>query len=313
MIHRLIKRYVKDYERVEDRHVREGYGVLSGVLGIACNMVLFVLKLTIGLMMNSIAITSDAFNNLSDMGSSFITVIGAKMSNQVADEEHPFGHGRFEYIASLIISFIIMIFGFELLKNAFDKVLNPEPVAFNMVLVLVLTLSILVKIWMYSYNKYIGKLIDSKVNIATAYDSINDVIATGVVILTTIIGRYLAFPIDGIAGLVVSVLIMYTGFSVAKDTVNVLLGTSPSQALVEAIGGHIMSSAIIHGFHDLKVHDYGPGRSLASVHVEVNDSLDLVTAHSEIDKIEKLILKVLGVDIVLHIDPMPEGATSPID
>lgn len=313
MIHIFIKQFINDYKNVDDSIVREKYGVLSGVLGIFCNLILFIVKLSIGLIMNSIAITSDAFNNLSDMGSSIITVIGAKMSNQVPDEEHPFGHGRFEYIASLIISFIIMVVGFELLKNAFDKILNPEPVEFNFLLIGILTISILVKVWMYSYNKYIGKLIDSKLNMATAYDSLNDVIATGAVIMTTVIGKFLDFPIDGIAGLAVSLLIIYTGFSVAKDTVNILLGMSPSEELVENISEYILRGEIIDGLHDLKVHDYGPGRSLASVHVEVSDQLDLVTAHEAIDKIEKEILNELGVDIVLHIDPMPEGATSPID
>lgn len=304
MIHIFIKYFIKDHKNILEPSVREQYGVLSGFLGVLSNVFLFVVKLFIGLMMNSVAITSDAFNNLTDTGSSIITIIGAKMSNQVPDEEHPFGHGRFEYIASLIISFIIMVVGFELLKNAIDKILNPEPVDFNLFLVIILSVSVLIKVWMYSYNKYIGKLIDSKVNMATAYDSLNDVIATGAVIVTTVVDRFLDFPIDGLAGLVVSVLIMYTGFSVAKDTVNVLLGMSPSDELVAAIHSHILSSDIIDGLHDLKVHDYGPGRSIASVHVEVSDQLSLIRAHFEIDKIEKEVLKALGVDIVLHIDPM---------
>jgi len=313
MIKLLIKKFIPNHKEVQDVHVREKYGILSGVLGIVCNLFLFLLKLLIGLTMNSIAITSDAFNNLSDMGSSMMTVIGAKMSNQKPDAEHPFGHGRFEYVASLIISFIIMVMGFELLKNAVDKIIHPEPVQFSGLLMVILTVSVLIKVWMYAYNRYIGQLIDSKVNMATAYDSINDVVATGAVIITTLVGQFLTFPIDGIAGVLVSLLIMYTGFEVAKDTIDVLLGRSPSDDLVNKISSAICSAEIINGCHDLKVHDYGPGRSIASVHVEVSDQLDLVTAHSEIDRIEKKILRELGVDIVLHIDPMPAGATEPID
>lgn len=313
MIRYLIKKFVKNYKDTEDKSVREAYGVFSGVLGIICNLFLFGVKLTIGLFMNSIAITSDAFNNLSDTGSSMITILGAKLSNRVPDEEHPFGHGRFEYISSLIIAFIIMLVGFELLKNSFGKILSPEKVAFNWILVLILSGSILIKVWMYSYNRYIGKAIGSKVNLAAASDSLNDVVATSAVILTTIVGKFIGFPIDGIAGLIVSLLIMYTGFGVAKDTVNVLLGMSPSTETVDKIHDQILECDYIEGVHDLKVHDYGPGRTIASVHVEMSDTISIIKAHTEIDKVEKRILKELGIDIVIHVDPMPEGYTEPID
>lgn len=313
MIRFLIKKFVKDYKNTEDKSVRESYGVLSGVLGIICNLFLFGVKLTIGLLMNSIAITSDAFNNLSDTGSSMITILGAKLSNRVPDEEHPFGHGRFEYISSLIIAFIIILVGFELLKSSFDKILNPEKVEFNWILIVILSVSILIKVWMYLYNRYIGKAIGSKVNQAAASDSLNDVVATSAVILTTIVGKFIDFPIDGIAGLIVSVLIMYTGYGVAKDTVNVLLGMSPSSETVDKIHDQILECDYIEGVHDLKVHDYGPGRTIASVHVEMSDTISIVKAHTEIDRVEKRILKELGIDIVIHVDPMPDGYTVPID
>ncbi|MBE0451739.1 MAG: cation transporter [Clostridia bacterium] len=313
MIRFLIKKFVKDYKNTEEKSVRESYGVLSGVLGIICNLFLFGVKLTIGLIMNSIAITSDAFNNLSDTGSSIITILGAKLSNRVPDEEHPFGHGRFEYISSLIIAFIIILVGFELLKSSFDKILNPEKVEFNWILILILSMSILIKVWMYFYNRYIGNAIGSKVNQAAAYDSLNDVVATSAVILTTIVGKFIAFPIDGIAGLIVSLLIMYTGYGVAKDTVNVLLGMSPSSETVDKIHDQILECDYIEGVHDLKVHDYGPGRTIASVHVEMSDTISIVKAHTEIDRVEKRILNELGIDIVIHVDPMPEGYTEPID
>ncbi|MCD4714352.1 MAG: cation diffusion facilitator family transporter [Clostridiales bacterium] len=313
MIRFLIKKFVKDYKNTNDKSVRESYGVFSGVLGIICNLFLFGVKLAIGLIMNSIAITSDAFNNLSDTGSSMITILGAKLSNRVPDEEHPFGHGRFEYISSLIIAFIIILVGFELLKSSFDKILNPEKVEFSWILIVILSVSILVKVWMYFYNRYIGNAIGSKVNQAAAYDSLNDVVATSAVILTTIVGKFIDFPIDGIAGLIVSMLIMYTGYGVAKDTVNVLLGMSPSAETVDKINSQILECDFIEGVHDLKVHDYGPGRTIASVHVEMSDRISIVKAHTEIDKVEKRILNDLGIDIVIHVDPMPDGYTDPID
>jgi cation diffusion facilitator family transporter len=213
----------------------------------------------------------------------------------------------------LIIAFIIILVGFELLKSSFGKILEPEKVGFNWVLILILSMSILIKVWMYFYNRYIGNAIGSKVNQAAAYDSLNDVVATSAVILTTIAGKFIDFPIDGIAGLIVSLLIMYTGYGVAKDTVNVLLGMSPSSETVDKIHDQILECDYIEGVHDLKVHDYGPGRTIASVHVEMSDTISIVKAHTEIDRVEKRILKELGIDIVIHVDPMPDGYTEPID
>lgn len=313
MIKFIIKKTINNHQAIEKEKVREAYGVLSGILGILCNLLLFVVKLVIGTTMNSIAITSDAFNNLTDTGSSIITIIGVKLSNQVPDEEHPFGHGRFEYIASLMISFVIILVGFELLQSSISKILDPEPIEFNFVLMIILVISVFLKIWMYSYNKYIGKKINSKINMATATDSINDVFATSTVIITTVIGQYISIPVDGVVGLLVSLLILYTGYEVAKDTVNVLLGMSPSEETVENIRDYLLKSEYIHGAHDLKVHDYGPGRTIASVHVEMSDQINIVRAHREIDKIEKAIHEAMRIDIVIHIDPMPEGSTEPID
>lgn len=313
MIKILIKTFVKDYNNTSDIKVREAYGTLAGIIGIICNMILFSTKLTIGFLMNSIAISSDAFNNLSDIGSSMVALIGAKLSGKDPDFEHPYGHGRFEYIASLIISFIIMLVGIELLKSSFDKVLNPEPITFNPILIAILVLSILIKVWMFSYNRYIGHKIDSGVNRATAADSLNDVIATSAVVLTTLIGQVFELYLDGYAGVVVSLLIIYAGFQIAKDTVNVLLGMSPSEEVVEAINTIIKGNSNIVGVHDLKVHDYGPGRTVASVHTELSDQTNLVKAHSIIDGLEKKIFKELGIDIVIHVDPIGENEVGPID
>lgn len=313
MIKILIKTFVKDYNNTSDIKVRESYGTLAGIIGIICNMILFSTKLTIGFLMNSIAISSDAFNNLSDTGSSMVALIGAKLSGKDPDFEHPYGHGRFEYIASLIISFIIMLVGIELLKSSFDKVLNPEPITFNPILIAILVLSILIKVWMFSYNRYIGHKIDSGVNRATAADSLNDVIATSAVVLTTIIGHIFDLYLDGYAGLVVSLLIIYAGFQIAKETVNVLLGMSPSEEVVASINAIIKENNNIVGVHDLKVHDYGPGRTVASVHTELSDQTNLVKAHSIIDGLEKKIFKELGIDIVIHVDPIGENEVGPID
>ena len=313
MIKILIKTFVKDYNNTSDIKVREAYGTLAGIIGIICNMILFSTKLTIGFLMNSIAISSDAFNNLSDTGSSMVALIGAELSGKDPDFEHPYGHGRFEYIASLIISFIIMLVGIELLKSSFDKVLNPEPITFNPILIAILVLSILIKVWMFSYNRYIGHKIDSGVNRATAADSLNDVIATSAVVLTTLIGQVFELYLDGYAGVVVSLLIIYAGFQIAKDTVNVLLGMSPSEEVVEAINAIIKGNSNIVGVHDLKVHDYGPGRTVASVHTELSDQTNLVKAHSIIDGLEKKIFKELGIDIVIHVDPIGENEVGPID
>ena len=304
MIKLIIKKFIKNYNDVEDKDVRESYGVLSGILGILCNLFLFGLKLSICMVLNSIAIISDAFNNLSDMGTSVIAIFGVKMSNSLPDEEHPFGHGRIEYISSLIVSFLIIMVGIELFKVSINKIINPEKVIFNLMLILILVLSILVKIWMFSYNNYIGNKINSGINKATAVDSLNDVVATFAVIISMFVQNIVNAPIDGFVGVLVSLLIIYTGFNISKDTVNVLLGQSPSEETVEKICSFIDYNENILGIHDLRIHDYGPGRSIASVHVDILDSLELVYAHSIVDKIEKNIMNEMGIDIVIHIDPV---------
>lgn len=305
MIQFIIRHTIKDYQDTENKDVRERYGVLAGVLGIVCNTFLCVVKLIIGTAMNSIAITSDAMNNLSDMGSSLVAMIGAKLSNRRPDKEHPFGHGRIEYISSLIISFLIMLVGVELLKGSAVKIIHPEPVLLQPVLMVILALSVLVKVWMFFYNRYIGKAINSSVQRATASDSLNDVIATGAVILTTVLGHFLqGIPVDGIVGVAVSLLVLYTGFSIAKDTVGMLLGTPPDPEVVHNLTEEILSGEGIVGVHDLVVHDYGPGRVMASAHAEVPDDANVVKIHEVIDGIEQKIEQDLGIVMVLHMDPI---------
>lgn len=304
MIRLLAAKFIPHHENVTDAKVRENYGILSGVLGVLCNLFLFAVKLTIGLLMGSIAILSDAFNNLSDMGSSVVAILGAKLSNRRPDREHPFGHGRMEYVSSLIVSFLIMLVGFELLKGSAQKILHPEPVTFRPILLIILSVSILVKVWMFLYNRYLGKLIDSSVMRAAATDSLNDCMATGGVILSTAIGALIPYSIDGIVGAIISLFILYGGFNLAKDVVGLLLGAPPSKELVQALSSMILKGEGVVGMHDLIVHDYGPGRVIASVHAEVPDDVNVVTIHEEIDALEQRVLHEMGIVLVVHMDPI---------
>ncbi len=305
MIKLLLKIFVKTDENADDSQKRVKYSVFAGVIGIICNLVLFAIKIIVGSAMSSIAIVSDAFNNLSDTGSSLVSIIGTKLSTKKPDKEHPFGHGRWEYISSLIVAFIIMLVGFELFKSSVSKIFNPEAVVISPVLIGILCISIPVKLWMYSYNKYLGKTTNSGVLFATAKDSINDVIATSAVIVSAVLGKMMNFPpLDGIVGTVVSVIILYSGLQISLDTIGVLLGTAPTKEMIEDIRTYVLSEPGIVGVHDLIVHDYGPGRILASVHAEVPDDCDVVEIHEVIDQLEHRIEQELGIHIVVHMDPI---------
>ena len=300
----LLSIFIKDYKNTSDKLVREKYGTLSGVLGIICNLALFLVKIIIGTLMGSMAITSDAFNNLSDMGSSIMAIISAKMSTRRPDADHPFGHGRFEYISSLIISFLIMLVGFELLKGSVDKIISPQPIVMKTSLIIILALSVLVKLWMFFYNNKMGKMINSKVLKAAASDSLNDVIATSAVIVSSIAGHNLGLNIDGYIGAVVSVMIMIVGIRLAIETVNVLLGSAPDLETIKNLENLITKSDYVLGIHDLIVHDYGPGRQFASVHAEVGDKENIMTIHEEIDDLEQEAMRKYGIELVIHMDPI---------
>lgn len=306
MIKFLIRTFVKNYEKTDDKKVRESYSVLGGVLGGICNLFLFAVKLFIGMTMKSIAIMSDAFNNLSDMGSCCVAVIGAKLSNRRPDREHPYGHGRLEYISSLIVAFLIMLVGFELFKSSFDKILHPEEITFSLPMMIILALSLLVKLWMYFVYTYIGKAIDSTVMRATARDSVNDVISTSAVIIATTIGYFLPFSIDGYIGEIVAVYIMYGGFDLTRETIGLLLGTPPSPELIQQITDEVTKADEICGIHDLIVHDYGPGRKFASVHAEIPENSNIVHAHEVIDEVERDVSEKLGIMLVIHMDPVAD-------
>lgn len=300
----LTKIFIKNSDNTTSPSVRAAYGVFGGILGVVCNIVLFIVKFAIGSIIGSIAIISDAFNNLSDIGSSVVTMIGAKMSNQRPDAEHPFGHGRIEYISSLIVSFIIITMGFELAKTSFSKVLTPATPEFNLALMVILVISVLIKLWMYFAVKFLGKKVDSEVLLATSADSLNDAIATSTVIISVVLCRFLPPVIDGIAGLMVAILICVSGIKLAWETIGTLLGTSPDPAVAQRIAGIILSDSEILGIHDLIVHDYGPGRTLASVHAEVSSEKSAILLHEIIDSLEVKIMAETGIETVIHTDPI---------
>ncbi len=303
MIRFLVKKSIPDYNNTQDSHVRQRYGVLGGVLGILCNALLFSMKLLSGILSGSIAVLSDAFNNLSDMGASLVSLLGAKISGLHADEDHPYGHGRAEYISALIVAMLIIFVGQELFISSVRKILNPVEVTVSILSVILLIVSILIKFWMWSYNRYLGKAIRSEVLLAAAKDSINDCIATGAVLLSSLLSTISPFPLDGVMGLFVSCLIFWSGLKVARDTIHQLLGHRPTRELEEKITHAVLDNDVVTGMHGLMVHDYGPGRIIASVHAEVPDTMSLVECHALIDGIEKKILKELNVDIVIHMDP----------
>ncbi len=304
MIRFLIQKRIPDYQDTKKTHVREQYGILGGILGIICNSLLFAMKLIAGIVTGSIAILSDAFNNLSDMGASLVSVLGAKISGRHADEDHPYGHGRAEYISALIVAFLILFVGQELFLTSFRKILNPTEISLHPTALLLLLLSVFVKLWMWSYNRFLGRAIDSEMLLAAARDSLNDVLATGAVLASSLLSPIAPFPLDGVMGLLVSCLILWSGGKVAWDTIHQLLGHRPTQELEEKITRAVLDNDRILGMHGLMVHDYGPGRIIASVHAEVPDTLSLVECHTLIDGIEKSILKDLNVDIVIHMDPV---------
>ena len=304
MIKLLIKRFIKNSEDIKNNEVRKKYSILGGVLGIICNVFLFIIKIVSGVLIGSIAIISDAFNNFSDMGSSVVGLVGAKLSNLKPDENHPYGHGRFEYVASFIVSFIIIYVGLELLRTSIDRIINPVQLEFSWIVFIILSCSMLVKVWMYSYNKYMGNKINNEVLKATAKDSLNDVVSTSIVLLSLVLSNYVNFPIDGVMGIVVSLLILKSGIEVGLSTIDLLLGHSPSKEMVDSIENIVLEHKGIIGVHDLMIHDYGPGRIFASCHAEVLDTSNINVAHEIIDHIEKDVFEMLGITMVIHMDPI---------
>ncbi|MCI5842337.1 MAG: cation diffusion facilitator family transporter [Clostridiales bacterium] len=291
-------------ENVTDPVVRQKYGVLCGAVGICLNLLLFAGKFFAGTVANSIAITADAINNLSDVGSSLITLIGFKLAGQTPDLNHPFGHGRIEYVSGLIVSFLIILMGVGLLKSSVEKILHPEAVDGSPLVIAILVVSICVKVYMYLYNRSIGKKIDSAAMKATALDSLSDTVATLAVLGTTLIAQCTSVMIDGWCGILVAFFILYSGVSAAKDTISPLLGQRPEEAFVGQIEQIVMAHPEVQGMHDLIVHNYGPGRVMISLHAEVPAHGDILMLHDAIDNIECELKERLKCDAVIHMDPI---------
>lgn len=291
-------------EEKSPSRLRQMYGMLCGIVGILLNVILFIGKFVAGTISNSIAITADAFNNLSDAGSSAVTLVGFKLAGSKPDTEHPFGHGRIEYVSGLIVAAVILIMAFELVTDSIDKILHPMETEFSMVSILVLLASIAVKLYMSYYNRSIGNKIDSAAMRATAADSLSDTVATTVVLIATLVGHFTNLYIDGYCGVLVGLFIFYAGISAAKDTLNPLLGQPPEEEFVKQIQDIVMAHEGILGIHDMVVHDYGPGRQMISLHAEVSAEADILEIHDTIDRIESELKQELYCEAVIHMDPI---------
>ena len=309
MIRLLAKLFIKNNKDYKDQIVREKYGILCGGFGIFLNVILFALKFIFGTIAASVAMVADAFNNLSDAASSIVQILGFKLASKKPDSQHPFGHGRLEYVSGLAISFFILLMGFELIKSSITKLINPEPQNYSLFSILVMGFAILIKFYMYLYNHQIAKKIDSVTMEATAKDSFSDMISTSVVILSIIISRFTSFPVDGVAGIIVGLFILKTGYEAAKDTIGPLLGNPPSKELVESIEKELLQHKPIIGMHDLIVHDYGPGRMMISLHAEVPGDINIFDLHDVIDVAEVMISKKFNCSVVIHMDPIDTNNT----
>ena len=300
----LIRHFIKDYKDVEKISVRTAYGVLASIVGIFCNVFLFAVKFVVGLVLHSVSVTADAFNNLSDAGSSIISFVGVKMAEKPADKDHPFGHGRIEYIAALVVSFLVLEVGFTFLKDSFGKILHPEIMNFQIVSVVILILSIAVKLWLGLFNRKLGEKIESKVMMAVFTDSMGDVITTSATILSLIFFAVTGINIDGIVGVGGALVVMWAGVGIARDTLEPLIGQAIDPEVYEEIKHFVEKYDGIEGTHDLIVHNYGPGRSMASIHAEVPNDVDIEQSHEIIDRIEREAAKELGIFLVIHMDPV---------
>lgn len=284
--------------------LRKAYGVLCGAVGIGFNVLLFLGKFLAGTLSGSIAVTADAFNNLSDAGSSFVTLLGFQLAGQQPDAGHPFGHGRIEYLSGLGVSMLILLMGFELAQSSVQKILHPSPVDFSPLVAVILCVSIAVKLYMAFYNRRLGKKLDSPAMLATAADSLSDSLATAAVLAATLVGHFTDLMIDGWVGVLVALFILWSGFHAAKDTIDPLLGTPPTHEFVEQIRTLVLAHPTIRGIHDLIVHDYGPGRVMISLHAEVSASENVLDLHDEIDNVERELQEKLGCSAVIHMDPI---------
>lgn len=300
----LVNTFIKNNEDIENEDVRSKYGYLGGIVGIIANFILFIVKFSVGLLTSSIAIMADAFNNLSDMASSIITIVGFKLASMPPDKEHPFGHGRLEYISALIVAFMVMLVGFQFVKSSINRILNPVPIKFEIIPFILLFISILVKVWLSKFNKFMGEKINSSALKAASVDAMGDVFTSSTVLVAFLAAKFTSLPIDGYAGILVSVAILYAGYSLVKETISPLLGEAPDPELVKKINQAILSYEHIKGVHDLIIHNYGVGKSIASVHAEIPADIDIMTIHDIIDKAEREISEKFKTHLVIHMDPI---------
>ncbi len=304
MVNLLARWFIPDHKNYTAPPVRTAYGTLCSGLGIALNLLLFAGKFLAGTLSGSIAVTADAFNNLSDAGSSIITLIGFKLSAQKPDREHPYGHGRIEYLTGLAVSLLILLAGFELLTGSIEKIFHPSTASLDLLSLIILCASILIKLYMFFYNRRIALQIHSDAMMATATDCISDCLSTAVVLAATVVGAFSGLPLDGWAGALVSLFILFSGFKAAKETIAPLLGQPPEPELVSQIEELVMAHDEVLGIHDLIVHNYGPGRCMASLHAEVDAKGDILLLHDAIDNIEKQLGQELNIEAVIHMDPI---------
>ena len=300
----LVKKFIKNSEDIKSEKVRSAYGILGGVVGIIVNLILFATKLTVGVVASSIAIMADAFKNLSDAASSIVTIIGFKMADKPADAEHPFGHGRMEYISALIVAFMVMLVGIQFIKSSFERILNPVSITFEFIPFILLLVSILFKLWLSRFNKFVGNTINSSALKAASVDALGDVFTSSCVTISFLASKFTSFPIDGYFGLIVAVFIVYSGYTLIKETINPILGEAPDPELVNNIKDLVLSYEHITGVHDLIVHNYGPGRCMASIHAEIPSDISVMKIHEIIDKAEREISSKLNIYLVIHMDPI---------
>lgn len=300
----LVRRFIKNYQDTKDANVRTSIGKLSGIVGIFSNLFLFVIKFVIGTIVHSVSIQADGVNNLTDAGSNIISILSFRLANKPADKDHPFGHERTETIASLFVGILILVLGFETAKESISKVIHPGSIDFRIASVIILLISIIVKFWMYAYNKKLSKTYDSSLLEATALDSISDVCGTTAVLVSTLLSPVLHFNLDGYMGIVVSGIILYGAYGLLRDMINSLIGEAPDPELVHNIVDMIMAHPAILGVHDMMLHNYGPNKIFASAHVEVDSSKDIFETHDHIDNIEREVKENMNIDLVLHMDPV---------
>ena len=303
----LIKLFVKDSRNVSDPAVRQRYAMVAGVTGIVLNLLLFAGKLTTGILAASVAVIADAFNNVSDAGSSVITIIGFRLAGKHEDKEHPLGHGRLEYVSAFIVDMLIILVGAELLKSSVEKIISPSLPAVSAATIVLLVVAVLVKLWLFFFYRKIGNLIDSAAVKSTSIDSISDTVATSLVLISTLVARFANVGIDGWAGILVAGFILFTGIKAAKETIDLLLGTPPEPAFIQELKDFVKNYPEVVGVHDLMVHDYGPGRKIISFHAEVPSDSDINYAHDVIDCIERDMHEKFGCIVTIHLDPIVTG------